>query len=475
MIFSSYIFVFCFLPITLVVYYIFSSGDNSIFQRLFLIFASLFFYGFGNPKYLILLSISLFINYSIALLLQNLISHNYRKILFLFGILFNIGLLIYFKYYNFFITNINFIFKTTFIPQSISIPLGISFFTFQQISFLISIYKKEEEAGSIFNYGLFVTFFPQLVAGPIVLYGEMLPQLNDYKRRFSNADNLVKGICLFVIGLFKKVVIADTISTIVDNGFKISEIGFAAALITSVSYTLQIFFDFSGYSDMAVGLGKLFNIDLPFNFAAPYKSESITDFWRRWHITLGRMLHQYLYLPLGGNKKGSIRTCVNLLVTFLASGFWHGADWTFVLWGGCHGFLVVAERLLGRRLEIIPKKVRIAITFLTINFLWILFRAEKLRYALVMYKGILGLSGIKFWQVSQLAEDGIINFPDIINCLYILMLLLFLLFVVFKCKDSRDIVSDFKATRKNAVCIAIIFCIAVLCLSREVIFIYYKF
>lgn len=475
MIFSSGIFIFCFLPIVIIVYYSLSKVNNLVYQRLFLILVSLFFYGYNNPKYLLLIGISILSNYFIAFWMQEINSNGYKKVVLATGILFNIGVLGYFKYYNFVLSNINLILRHNFTTRNILLPLGISFYTFQQLSFIIDVYKGEEQVGRLLDYCLFVSFFPQLVAGPIVLYNEMMPQFADQKRGYLDFDNFTTGIYLFVIGLFKKVAIADTVSVIVDNGFGMDNIGFAAACITSVSYTLQIFFDFSGYSDMAVGIGKMFNVDFPFNFISPYKSESITEFWRRWHITLGRVLNKYVYIPLGGNRNGFYKTCVNLLITFAVSGIWHGADWTFMIWGVCHGAVLVSERLLGKHLEIIPGKIRVVITFLIVNFLWVMFRAENISEALSVYRGMMGINGFQFEQVALLAKDGLINFPGFVDYVYVVGVLTILLVLIFRVPSSRELTCNFIRTRKNAFIMAILFGVAVICLSRETVFIYYNF
>ena len=289
MVFSSYVFILAFLPVVVGGYYLLSKLQNGLVQRLFLIAASLFFYGYYNVRYLALILASIAVNYVLATGMQRAEGRK-RKVFLVLGILFNVGLIGYYKYYDFFVENINAVFGSSLALKHILLPLGISFFTFQQLSFLVSVYQGEERVGKLRDYCLFVSFFPQLVAGPIVLYSEMIPQFQDESRRHFDADNFAAGIYLFTVGLFKKAAIADTLAFFADAGFGMTEIGMAAGWITSISYTLQIFFDFSGYSDMAIGLGKMFNIDIPMNFRSPYESESITEFWRRWHITLGRAL-----------------------------------------------------------------------------------------------------------------------------------------------------------------------------------------
>ncbi len=476
MVFSSYIFIFAFLPVVLIGYYTLSGLKSSGYQRLFLIAASLFFYGFYNVKYLILIIASIVINYLLSLEIQKG-KRPLNKIFLATGVLFNVCLLGYFKYYDFFFQNVNAIFKTDFAMRNIILPLGISFFTFQQLSFLVSVYKGEEKVSELSDYVLFVTFFPQLVAGPIVLYSEMIPQFADKSRRFFNAENFSGGLYLFSMGLFKKAVIADTLAGFADNGFGMSDIGLAAGWAISLSYTLQLYFDFSGYSDMAIGLGKLFNINIPLNFLSPYKSKSISEFWRKWHITLGRALSTYIYKPLGGNRNGVTRTCINLFITFFVSGLWHGAAWTFVLWGVMHGVFSVTERLIGEnKLKRIPNFIRIFATFLIVNALWVLFRAESFGQAIEIYKGMLSFGNISLWQLDAVVGiEGGVNLPNMIDYAYIFGMLGVLLYIVFGQTNSAYRLEKFTPCKKNAITTALMFVVSILCLSRESVFIYFNF
>ncbi|MBO4711131.1 MBOAT family protein [bacterium] len=476
MVFSSYVFILAFMPIVLAGYFLLSFLKNSIYQRIFLIAASLFFYGYYNIKYLALIIASIAVNYIVASQIQKSRGNKLSKYFLSAGVVFNVALIGYFKYCDFFIENINLVFGRDFALRHILLPLGISFFTFQQLSFLVSVYKGEEKVERLRDYCLFVTFFPQLVAGPIVLYSEMIPQFKDESRRYFNANNFAAGIYLFSIGLFKKAVIADTLALFADNGFGMTNLGFIAGWITSLSYTLQIYFDFSGYSDMAVGLGRMFNIEIPFNFLSPYRSESISEFWRRWHITLGRALSTYVYKPLGGNRKGLVRTCINLLLTFFVSGLWHGAAWTFVLWGMLHGAFAVVERIAGKRLDAIPKLIRIFATFMIVNALWVLFRAEGFSQAIEVYRGMLAFGNMEISQLDTIVGlVGYMKFPMIANCVYILGLEAFLLMIVFKYKNSSVMLQQFTATRKNLLSASLFFTVALLCLTRESVFIYFNF
>ena len=482
MVFSSYIFIFAFLPLVLLGFYLLprliaAPGRLRRVQNLLLIAASLVFYGYYSVKYLLLMAASILVNYGLALGIQYASDRRRElsRLCFLLGVLFHVFLIGYFKYYDFFVENINFLFRSSFTLKHLLLPLGISFFTFQQLSFLVSVYKKEEQVEDFISYCVFVLFFPQLVAGPIVLYSEMIPQFRDESRCRLNTDNLAGGLFMFCIGLFKKAVVADTLALFVDNGYAQSSLGLAAAWAVSLSYTLQIYFDFSGYSDMAIGLGKMFNIDLPYNFLSPYQSESFTVFWRRWHITLGRALSSYIYKPLGGSRRGRARTFLNTMATFLISGLWHGAAWTFVLWGGIHGLFVAGEKLLGDRLERIPKALRVGATFLLVNVLWVLFRAESFSQAGMVYSGMLSFGRVNLGQLAALVLDNAFDFPTTVDIAYLFSLLAVLLAVVFRCRNSRQLLENFRCSGRSLAFTVFLFCFSVIHLSRGSIFIYFNF
>ena len=473
MVFSSYVFICIFLPATLVIYYLLAKLDDDKYQRVFLIIASLVFYGYQNAYYLLLIISSIIVNYLISYVMTK--RQKLAKIMLIIGIVFNVGLLGYFKYYNFMIDNINYIFKTSYIIEKIVLPLGISFFTFQQLSFLVSVYKKEQKLGKFLDYSLFVVFFPQLVAGPIVLYSEMIPQFEKKSIRYYNPENFSRGIYIFAIGLFKKAVIADTLAVFVNNGFGITELGMISAWATALSYTFQLYFDFSGYCDMANGIGNMFNIKLPINFDSPYKSASIIEFWRRWHITLGRALGTYIYRPLGGNRKGIARTCVNLMITFIVSGLWHGAAWTFIVWGGLHGLMTIIEKIFNTRIDKIPHFIRVFITFIIVNLLWVLFRAENFETAINIYRGLINFNNIDLFELQVIVFDGLVNFPAIMDVSYILLMLFVLSVIVFKTKPSHLMTLEFKECKKTVVIALFLFCISLVFISRESVFIYFNF
>ncbi|RCW77399.1 MBOAT family O-acyltransferase [Saliterribacillus persicus] len=383
MLFNSVPFIFLFLPIVFIGYFvIIKSAPSKKASIIWLVISSLFFYAFWNPMYIFLILSSIFVNYNIAKIFHANIDGKYKKIGVIAGVIFNVALLGYFKYVDFFIKNINGIFETDFALLYIMLPLAISFFTFQQIAFLVDNYRGEYEKNTFSSYALFVSFFPQLIAGPIVHHREMMPQFEDENNKNININNISKGLFIFIIGLTKKVGIADTVAIWANTGFQNYEsLSTIDAWITSFSYTLQLYFDFSGYCDMAIGIALLFNIKLPINFLSPYKARNIQDFWKRWHITLSRFLTSYIYIPLGGNRKGEIRTYINIFIVFLISGFWHGAGWTFVLWGIFHGIASMAVRLWGIIGFKLPYWFSWIITFMFVNITWVYFRATSIEQA----------------------------------------------------------------------------------------------
>ena len=397
MLFNSYEFIFFFLPIVFIAYFFLLKQRWIVGAKGFLVFASLFFYSWWNIDYLPLILVSMLFNYVIG----NTLNENFKQIrlhkktILWIGIAANLALLGYFKYSDFLIENIDLLLNMKIPLLHLALPLAISFFTFQQIAYLVDSYRGETQEYDFLNYALFVTFFPQLIAGPIVHHAEMMPQFASRWNAVKRYRHIAAGLFVFSLGLFKKVVIADSFAVWANAGFDGgAALNFFEAWAASLSYTLQLYFDFSGYTDMAIGAALLFNIKLPFNFNSPYKALDIQDFWRRWHMTLSRFLRDYIYIPLGGNRKGSLRTYTNLLITFLLGGIWHGAGWTFVFWGFLHGVALMAHRawkLLGFSM---PKVWAWLTTFLFINFTWVFFRAETWQDALRILKGMLGLTGV---------------------------------------------------------------------------------
>lgn len=478
MVFSSYTFLLIFLPIVLVIYFGMAKFVSRTIQHIFLIFASLVFYAYADINYVWIISASVIGNFICAKAMASIPYGWKRKFIFIFSILLNIALLGYFKYYNFFLENVNIVFDTHFTLKNIILPIGISFFTFQQIAYQISIWKKEETVPRFLDYALFITYFPQLVAGPIVFYQDVMHQYQDEKNRFFNAENFSKGLFIFCIGLFKKAVLADSVSNIVNTAYdyELHGLTFGAAWITALAYTMQIFFDFSGYSDMAIGLGKMMNINLPVNFYSPYKSKSITEFWQRWHMTLGRSLAVLIYFPLGGNRKGYLRTCSNLFIVFLVSGIWHGAAWTFVLWGISHGIVRIFEKICNTQLAKIPNFIRIFFTFMFVNAAWVLFRSYTIDGAFILLKKMFIPDDFSFSGIGRLATDGILTYPDSIQAVYVVALVGIMTLIAFAFpKNSIDLYNGFRPKAKYAFSAAILLCISIVHMSKAGAFIYFNF
>lgn len=404
MLFNSYVFILGFLPVTLVVYLLLARTSAYRLRIAWLCGASLFFYSWWNPAYLALLIFSILFNFSLGTQLSPNRAGP-RKLILSFGVTTNLALLGYFKYANFFVDSMNSLLATGYTINDILLPLAISFFTFQQIAFLVDTYRGETTEYDFLQYCLFVTFFPQLIAGPIVHHREMLPQFFRARGVLSGIHkDLAAGLAIFSFGLFKKVMIADQIAQYSTPVFNAAEAGEQLTTLEAwcgaLGYSFQLYFDFSGYSDMAVGLARLFGIRLALNFYSPYKSQSIIEFWRRWHITLSRFLRDYLYIALGGNRKGTAQRYSNLFITMLLGGLWHGAGWTFVLWGALHGLYLIINHgwrsLLGQRLRqpgIFLRIIYTAITFVAVVIAWVLFRAESLTGAINMYAAMLGMNG----------------------------------------------------------------------------------
>jgi len=421
--FNSYEFIYFFLPVTALLF--FAASGRAMLAAAWLGLASLVFYGYWSPRYTLLLLASIAANYLVGrgiFRLRDGPRLRERRLLLAAAVAFNLGLLAYYKYANFFVDSFNALAGTGFQLERIILPIGISFFTFTQIAYLVDAYQgKARESGPV-HYLLFVSYFPHLIAGPILHHSEMMPQFADRRTYRFDAANISIGAAFFFIGLFKKVVLADGVQPFVgpvfdaDPSYRLTLI---EAWLGALAYTVQLYFDFSGYSDMAVGLSKIFNIDLPLNFNSPYKAHNIVEFWRRWHMTLSRFLRDYLYIPLGGNREGRLRRYANLMATMLLGGLWHGAGWNFVIWGGLHGLYLVCNHawqsfragVLGHDLERRTAQGRamgILVTFMAVVVAWVFFRAPSFSAALNVLQGMAGLQGVVLpeqWQ-TVLASDG---------------------------------------------------------------------
>ncbi|QBG36354.1 MBOAT family O-acyltransferase [Litorilituus sediminis] len=417
MLFNSAEFIFLFLPISLLLFFTAAKRWGNEAAITSLVACSLFFYGWWNPSYLLLLLASMAFNYHVGKRLGN----NNNKNLLILGITVNLAAIAYFKYAGFIVFNINALTGAEWDLGNIILPLAISFFTFQQIAYLVDSYRGITKEYSFLHYALFVAFFPQLIAGPIVHHKDMLPQFSQTKRYQLNHHNIKIGLTIFAIGLFKKTVLADGIAVYANPIFSAADAGqsvdFFSAWGGTLAYTFQLYFDFSGYSDMAIGIARLFGIILPLNFYSPYKAANISEFWRRWHITLSHFLRDYLYIALGGNRSGKVKRYTNLAITMLLGGLWHGAGWNFIIWGALHGsylMLNLAWQAIKAQYHIAlnPGKIYVffawLLTFLAVIVGWVFFRAVSLDGALTILQGMLGLNGISVPNaiLSRLGEAG---------------------------------------------------------------------
>ncbi len=383
MIFSSITFLFYFLPVFLILYFI------SPFKNTVLLIASLLFYAWGEVGYTLLLLVSIAVNFIFGLLIDRTQNAERRtqKILLVLGIACNLLLLGYFKYFNFLTDNISFLST----EKTVHLPLGISFFTFQAISYLFDVYRKEAKVEkNIFNLALYISMFPQLIAGPIVRFKTVAEQIHN---RVSTLDNISKGVRIFIVGLAQKALIANTVAVVADDVFALNEatLTTATAWLGAICYAFQIYFDFAGYSNMAIGLGLVMGFTFPKNFNYPYISQSITEFWRRWHMSLSSWFRDYLYIPLGGNRVSPLRTYINLMLVFLLCGLWHGAAWTFIIWGIYHGLFLIIERLgLSALLKMLPRPIRHAYALFIIIMGWVIFRADNVEHLSYFIQSMFG-------------------------------------------------------------------------------------
>lgn len=515
MLFSSYEFIFLFLPI--VIYLFFKIGQKSHQSALaWLVFSSFIFYGWWDYRFIPIIVISIIYNFVSGYLLNKGIKAKSitKKIGLISGLVFNLGLLGYFKYVDFFIINLNSATDSNISLLHIALPLAISFFTFQQIAFLVDCYRGLTHQYNFLHYCLFVCFFPQLIAGPIVHHEKILPQFSLDKTFAPNIQNIQTGITIFIIGLFKKVIIADSIAryaTPVFSDALVSKITFFEAWGAALAYTFQLYFDFSGYADMAIGAALIINIQLPLNFNSPYKARNITEFWRRWHITLSNFLRDYLYIPLGGNRNGPARRHSNLLITMLLGGIWHGAGWTFLVWGALHGCYLIINQVWSsfcQKFNIFHKMQKSKIwkyfawglTFLSVVVGWVVFRAETFTAASNIFTGMLGVNGIIF-PSSIASEMPFLNvffetmnfkFVDGIGLTFIMnyLWILFAAIVAFCFPNPQSFVSrkseetnlnrslidiNWVANIKWASIMAIMMAISILGLNRVGEFIYFQF
>ncbi len=480
--FNTYIFILIYLPV-LVTGYFFLNKINLRIGKIFLIAGNVIFYLYGGYGTALILGMGILFNFAVAKILQKKVKGN--KIIFILAVISNLGMLFYFKYCNFVIENINNLLKMEFELRNVLFPLGISFFTFQQIAYIFCVYKNEIDNVCCLDYLAYITYFPKLIMGPLIESADFMVQLNDRKLKSINWENIANGIKLFSFGLFKKMVLADTFSVAVNWGY--TNIDLATSMdwiLIMLFYTFQIYFDFSGYTDMAIGVSDMLNIELPMNFNSPYKALTIRDFWKRWHMTLTGFLTKYIYIPLGGSRNGRIRTCLNTFLVFMASGIWHGANWTFILWGALHGLLHILDRVFAKYLERLIEPVRWMGTFMAINLLWLLFRSDSIsQYHMILYN----IFTFQDTSVSdglidcfRLPETGFLN--EMLHLGYVdlrirgMWMLIFTFAALFLCLVPEN---NYNCKRKNSYfymfLASVVFIWSFICLSSESVFVYTNF
>ncbi len=459
MLFSTYSFIFIFLPIVIIAFDIINR--KSYLKKYivgWLIIASFVFYGWNDYIIIFILIFSIILNY----LVSGFIGHKKNGSFFLIlGISINILILILFKYSDFIIENINQIFNADILTLNLLLPIGISFFTFQQISYLIDRKVHNLEQFSFSKYILFISYFPKLISGPIVRYSDLNIQLESKIRERINIQNLANGLFIFFQGLFKKVVLADTLAVWATYGFdKALTLGFIEAWATSFCFTFQIYFDFSGYTDMAIGISKIFNIELPNNFNSPYKSLNIRDFWNRWHITFSAFLRDYIYIPMGGSRISTLRTYFNIIITFFICGLWHGAGWNFIIWGILHGTANIIHRTWKNTKIHFPYALSWLMTILFINFAWIFFRAKNISSAMKVIKGMINVQDM-----------------TMINPIIILLLLFSLIIALFFQNSYDQLKKRTVFTWKYSLYLSILAFVSIMAMSIRSShdFLYFKF
>ncbi len=518
MLFNSYLFIFLFLPLTLYGFYQIGKVVNAKASLIWLIVTSLVFYGWFSPSFVLLISLSILVNAAIG---KRLIWHPHKVLLFM-GIVFNLSLIGIFKYAQFVADNISWLLNLSAPNLKMVLPLAISFFTFQQIAFIVDCYQGKVKACDFLRYCLFIVFFPQLIAGPIVQHHQVIPQFENKYFNKINMQHIALGLSIFIVGLFKKVIFADNCAVFANPIFQAAEQGIELTFFESwwgaIAYTLQLYFDFSGYSDMAIGLALLFNIKLPINFNSPYKALNIIDFWRRWHITLSTFLRDYLYIPLGGNRKGTFHRHQNLMITMLLGGIWHGASWNFVIWGALHGsYLVINHSWRSFRQNVLKQDLSQStllgkyssqlLTILCVIIAWVFFRAPSFSGAMHMLKTMSGLNGISLLQsfatklgsfTPWLNQHGVTfnglfanELTDLRSATFIMIPLWMIILLLPNSQQtilSQPKVSSFwhltvsknhllvwKKNTISAIFIGILGMLSILCLAKASDFIYYQF
>ena len=490
MVFNSYFFVLVFLPLAVIGYHMLNKTNHFDIAKVFLLCMSLWFYSYQNVKALPVLILSILLNYlTVKYLFSDTRTLLIRKASLITGIVLNLSALFYFKYLGFFEVISNTVFDTQFTFLSLLLPLGISFFTFQQIAFLVDSYRDSAVRYRFIDYALFVSFFPKITVGPIALSTELIPQFCDNLRKKVDYDNLAKGLYAFSFGLAKKVLLADNLAKYADWGYmNIPTLGTLNAFLVMLAYTLQIYFDFSGYCDMASGICLMLNLDLPVNFNSPYRAKSIDEFWKRWHMTLTRFFRVYVYFPLGGNRKGKVRTYINMFLIFFLSGLWHGAAYTFLIWGIIHGIGICLSKLFSKWTCRLPDFLRWLGTFLFVNLAWVYFRAPDLNFANAfmqqLFSGkflpldiklVAAATPIEANLLQWLIQNGSNTAPYWSGVLIILALLFFAAYASIFMKNTQERVQTFAVNRKTLFITVLLLAWSILSLSEVSTFIYVNF
>ena len=486
MLFNSYLFIFIFLPMVLIGWFFLNNLKQYRTAEIFMVGMSLWFYAYFNYSYIWIILGSCLFNYGCSYLIHKQKKQNIKKWIGIAGITGNLGILFYYKYFDFFIENVNVIFQKDYHLKHILLPLGISFFTFQQLSYICDRMKGEAPHYNLIEYLTFVTFFPQLIAGPIVLHSELIPQFRDFKKRKFNSDNFTDGCVQAILGLGKKVLLADTLALVV-NGAYDARYYFTtwSVIVFILTYAFELYFDFSGYCDIAMGIGKMFNFTIPQNFRYPYRSCSMKEFWNRWHITLGRFFTTYVYIPLGGSRKGKSRQILNSLIVFLLSGLWHGANWNYVIWGFLNGLGIVYNNI--KKYSIKNKFLSWLGTFGYFLFTLIFFRSQSMEDVGIILRGLIDPTGIKFiYDMAQFMDipelyllKRVCNIiaPQMTGWIYLIafIVLLSICIILLRGKNPEDMVKEGKYTTKTAIFLAVILVWSVISLSGVSTFLYFNF
>lgn len=468
MLFNSYPFLFLFLPLTLLGYYLIKHKRSQLW---FLFLTSVFFYCYWSTVYVFLLLFTVVLDFYVAKYIFTASTQRQRKLLLVLSMGCNLSILAFFKYYNFFADSVNGLSHLAGVPEiptlNLILPIGISFYTFQSMSYVIDVYRRTSTAHPhLLEFAGYVTLFPHQISGPLVRHNQIVPQLEDSKTYFFHSENFWRGCYFFIFGLAKKMLIADRLSAVVDPlVLGMHSISNVEAWLAMFGYTMQLYFDFSGYSDMAVGLGLMMNISFPKNFNSPYKARSITEFWQRWHITLSSWLRDYLYISLGGNRRSSLITYRNLIITMVLGGLWHGANWTFIVWGSLHGGVLAIERFFkNRNMNLIPRFLHGPATFMVVCIGWIFFRSHSVADAKLWISKILFLNPELSWDLVHIPLKHKDRF-------FVVLIISF--FAAFFTKNTWE--KSFPPTVKRAILLAFLFVLCLTFMNEESPFLYFQF